>query len=129
MMMMNSGNPDVFNAPCQDEPSGTAEDFSDKQEALRLIQAFRAIPDAVVRRTILELVEKVSRHMAALSRPVRPRADPSCSSDSRTDGDKRARSVSRDAFPPTSSTIPTQLVALMTTGDPSCRCSHPIRKA
>lgn len=66
--MMNSGNPHIVSARDRDEPSGPGESRPGEQEGLRLIQAFRAIRDPKVRRTILELVENVSRRMAPRSR-------------------------------------------------------------
>ena len=66
--MMNSGNPDILRSDGHEEPGALGEDHPSEQEGLRLIQAFRTIPDAKVRRTLLGLVENVARHMARRSR-------------------------------------------------------------
>lgn len=64
---MNSGNPDILSPHDQEEHTGSGRGGPGEQEGLRLIQAFRAIPDPKVRRTIIELVEHVSRCMARRS--------------------------------------------------------------
>jgi hypothetical protein len=66
--MMNAGDPDILSPHDQGEPSGSGRSGPGEQEGLRLIQAFRSISNPKVRRTIIELVEHVSRRMARRSR-------------------------------------------------------------
>jgi len=68
MHMMNAGDPDILSPHDQEEPSGSGQDRPGEREGLRLIQAFRSIPNPKVRRTIIELIEHVSRRMARRSR-------------------------------------------------------------
>lgn len=67
---MNSGNPDILSPHDQEDHAGPERGRPAEQEGLRLIQAFRAIPDPKVRLTIIELVEHVSRCMARRSRDL-----------------------------------------------------------
>lgn len=64
---MNSGNPDLLSPHDQEEHAGSGHGLPGEQEGLRLIQAFRAIPDPKVRQTVIELVEHVSRCMGRRS--------------------------------------------------------------
>lgn len=62
--MMNPAGTDIANSPGNDKQSESEQIYPNEQEGLRLIQAFRSIPDPKVRRTILELLENVSRRVA-----------------------------------------------------------------
>lgn len=62
--MMNSGGNTDMTDPRGTDQGGSEQVYPNEQEGLRLIQAFRSIPDSNVRRTILELLENVSRRMA-----------------------------------------------------------------
>lgn len=67
--MMNSDDPDYLD-PLDQGGSRKRRGRPGEQEGLRLIQAFRAIPDPKVRRTVIELVENISRCVAKRSRDL-----------------------------------------------------------